>query len=336
MFEFLTDDPVKTLTYIGAIIGVFVSIPILKRVKRQRGQRWYYHVIFLVVAILVLLLVPEKIQGVLFSEGGVLVFGTLLPVYESILAVCSIGEEDDTAWLQYWVAAGSFTYATEFMDVLADKIPFLHEHWYEFEFFSMLWLLLPWTDGSGFLYDKITKKYIAPQAQKLKKKFDGWGGIILTAVNSAHLWMIWFTFMSMPEPARRFVTVAVGTVYPLLASTVAITTESTTMDDTYWLTYWSCFSLLFIAMDYLETFVGSIRGFYTLCLCATAYLFLPMFRGAEAVFRKILVPLSGQYENMLLRDTYLVRCEMEKKIPEAMHESVLGKAAEVFSKPKKA
>ena len=32
-----------------------------------------------------------------------------------------------------------------------------------------------------------------------------------------------------------------------------------------------------------------------------------MFRGAESVFRNVLVPLTGQYENMLLRDALLVQ-----------------------------
>lgn len=133
----------------------------------------------------------------------------------------------------------------------------------------------------------------------------------------------------MPAEARRFITVAVGTVYPTIASIVALTTE-TGKDDIYWLTYWSCYSLLFIAMDYSENYIG-VRGFYSLCLCATVYLFLPMFKGAEAVFRNVLVPLSGQYENMLLRDAQMVRQEMERKIPTKMRAKALSKAASIFS-----
>ena len=72
----------------------------------------------------------------------------------------------------------------------------------------------------------------------------------------------------------------------MAASTVALTTKTDGTDDTFWLTYWSSFSLLFLAMDYLENFVGKIRGFYSLCLAATIYLFLPMFDGANVVFRR--------------------------------------------------
>jgi hypothetical protein len=87
-------------------------------------------------------------------------------------------------------------------------------------------------------------------------------------------------------------------------------------------------------MDYLENFVGGITGFYSLCLVATIYLFLPMFNGADAVFRRVLVPLSGQYENMLLHDAYLVRQGMEASIPQEYHGRVFQKAADVFVAPK--
>mmetsp|Transcript_29488 Transcript_29488/g.60265 ORF Transcript_29488/g.60265 Transcript_29488/m.60265 type:complete len:206 (-) Transcript_29488:374-991(-) len=194
----------------------------------------------------------------------------------------------------------------------------------------MLWLILPFTDGSSLLYDVVTEPYIAPVFQGLKSKLEGWAGLIAAAVNSSYMWMIWITFMQLPEEARRFVTIACGTVYPIVASTVAVTSKDDISDDTYWLTYWPCFSLLFIAMDWLEEFVGQIRGFYSICLAATIWLFLPMFRGAEAVHRNVLVPLSGQYENMLLRDTYLLRREMEKKMPEKHREAVRVKAAAVF------
>ena len=192
-------------------------------------------------------------------------------------------------------------------------------------------LLAAFTDGSALLYDLVTKPFIAPFARVLEKKLEGFGGLILTLVNGSHIYFLWWVFLFMPAEARRFITVAVGTVYPTIASIVALTTE-TGKDDIYWLTYWSCYSLLFIAMDYLENYIG-VRGFYSLCLCGTVYLFLPMFKGAEAVFRNVLVPLSGQYENMLLRDAQIVRQEMERKIPKKMRAKVMSKAASIFSEP---
>jgi hypothetical protein len=160
-------------------------------------------------------------------------------------------------------------------------------------------------------------------------------GILMTAVNASHLWFLWFAFMTLPEASRRFLVVALGTVYPIAASIAAVTTEHTGLDDTVWLTYWCSFSLLFIMMDYLENFVGHIRGFYSLIACATIYLFLPMFNGADAVFRHVLVPLSGQHENLLLHDAWLVKQSMVKKIPRDKQEKVNLKAAEMFLKNKR-
>jgi len=322
------EEMAKWLIY-GISIAVFaVFVPILSKFPRSRGRNIVYHISFVAVAIASITIVPESIQGVIFSPGGVLLVGTMIPVYESIVAVCTFGEADDVEWLQFWVVNASLTYSTEFMDTIAENVPFVAEHWYELEFFLTAWFLLPWTDGSTLVYDYFTVPYIAPVFTRVRKSMDGKIEAVLAMVNSGYLWIIWSTFLTLPEEARRFVVIAVGTVYPIVASTASLAIKSD--ETTFWLTYWSCFSLLFVLMDYLENFVGSIRGFYSLCLCATVYLFLPMFQGANVVFRRILVPLSGQYENMLLRDTLLVRREMEKNIPTPLHKNVMRKAADVF------
>ena len=106
----------------------------------------------------------------------------------------------------------------------------------------------------------------------------------------------------------------IGTVYPFVCSVTATATEEIE-DDTYWLTYWAgmylqrqhpdskmhcyltsilAYGVLFLIMDTLETFVGWLPGFYSLVIFTTVYLMLPMFRGADKVFRKILVPLAGK------------------------------------------
>lgn len=210
----------------------------------------------------------------LFQEAGVLVIGTCIPVYESIVAVCTFGESDDIEWLQFWIINATFTYATEFMDTIADKVPFAADHWYEIEFFITLWFLLPWTDGSTLLYDLVTRPYLAPIFQKGKVLMEGKIQVLFAVVNTGYLGMVWMVFLSLPEEARRFVVIAVGTVYPMMASTASISTGKggDPTEGTLWLTYWVCYSILFVAMDYLETFVGFIRGFYSVCLCATIYL----------------------------------------------------------------
>lgn len=329
--------PENWMLYGITIVVVAVGTHLLHFVPRTKGKNPLYHGLFLAGVVALLLLVPEWVQDELFSPGGVLLIGTLVPIYETVCAVVSIDAADDAAWLQFWVTSGSFSFATEFMDEITAQLPAAGEHWYEFEFFLTLWLALPMTDGAGLIYETITKPYIAPVAEKLKQRVEGIMGVILTVVNTSYLWFVWFAFMTLPEEARRFVVVALGTVYPMSASLVAISTKPTkkNVEERFWLTYWASYSVLFILMDYLENFVGSIRGFYSVCAVATLYLFLPMFQGADVVFRRILVPLSGQYENMLLHDAYLVKVGMEDSLPSKEHDRVMAKAAELFVKTKK-
>jgi hypothetical protein len=311
---------------------VCVGTPLLHKVPRSQGKQPLFHILFLVAAAALLLLVPSWVQDELFSPGGVLLIGTLVPIYESVLAVCSLDAADDVAWLQFWIASATFSFATEFMDEITEQLPQAGEHWYEFEFFFTLWLALPMTDGAGLLYEKVTLPYIRPLAEKLKTQLEGYMNMIMTMVNTSYIWFMWYAFIRMPEDQRRFLVVCLGTVYPLVSSTVALSTTSTKKNGTerYWLTYWSIYSIMFILMDYLENFVGHIRGFYTLCACATLYLFLPMFQGSDVIFRRVLVPLSGQYENLLLHDAYLVKMGMEESLPGTERARVMAMAAELF------
>lgn len=115
--------------------------------------------------------------------------------------------------------------------------------------------------------------------------------------------------MFLPAGLKRIVAVAVGTVYPEVSSIVAASTEEVA-DDTYWLTYWSVYGCLFLIMELLEVFIGWVPGFYTLVILATVYLMLPMFQGADKLFRKVLVPLAGLQEMLLLRDAIQVKKQM--------------------------
>ena len=164
------------------------------------------------------------------------------------------------------------------MDIVAENYPLIAEKWYEFEFITILWLILPFTDGSTLLFERITSPLLLATAKDIKDKAEAWMPFLILLVNSTFLWILWFVFVTLEEEAKRFIVIAVGTIYPIAASTVACTTDKDKNDDSFWLTYWVCFSILFIAMDYLENFVGEIPGFYSLCLCTTVYLFLPMVR----------------------------------------------------------
>lgn len=102
-------------------------------------------------------------------------------------------------------------------------------------------------------------------------------------------------------------------MYPFICSVTAVATDEIE-DDTYWLTYWAVYGCLFLLMDLFETWLGRIPGFYTLMIFTTVYLMLPMFRGADKVFRKILVPLAGLQELLLLRDSIQIKKQMLKDL----------------------
>lgn len=320
----------KLFLYLGATVAVAAAAPLLHRIPRTQGKRIHWHVLFLVIAAISIFFLPDFIQSEIFSPGGILVIGTLLPVYESIVAICSIGETDDTAWLQFWITSATLSFSTEFMDDITARLPSAGKYWFQTEFWFTLWLLFPLTDGAALIYEYITKPFVVPVAQKFKTIFEGYMGLLLTMVNTSYIWIIWYALLYLPEGAKRFLVVALGTLYPICASIVSVSTTTTSLDDTLWLTYWTTFSLLFVFMDYAENFIGSIPGFYSLCAVAVVYLFLPMFNGAEVIFRRVLVPLSGQYENLLLHDAHVVKAGMVKSIKSEHHQRVFEKTAHIF------
>merc|ERR1711957_780662 len=126
-----------------------------------------------------------------------------------------------------------------------------------------------------------------------------------------HLWVLWALFVFLPKDLKSFVAVSVGIIYPFICSVVAAGTDDEE-GYTFWLTYWSCYGVLFLAMDWTQDYIGWIPGFYTFVILASVYLMLPMFEGAKKVYREILVPLTGQQENLILRDALKLNEEILK------------------------
>ena len=184
-------------------------------------------------------------------------------------------------------------------------------YWYESMLFFFVWLFFPKTDVAALIYDYITEPFLAPKIRPLATKMSNWITYLYqTVINAAHLWVLWIIFMFLPAGLKRLVAVAVGTVYPLVSSITAAATEEIEDDTYWWLTYWSVYGCLFLIMETLETWLGRIPGFYSLIIFATVYLMLPMFQGADKVFRKILVPLAGLREMLMLRDAIHVKKSM--------------------------
>jgi hypothetical protein len=115
--------------YLVSVAVIAGLSPIIHRIKRNRGRNPILHVLYLAVFITFVVFVPEWIQYEIFSPGGVVVFGSVIPIYESILAVCSPGSSDDKEWLQFWIASSMFSFATEFMDDIHANLPQAGEHW---------------------------------------------------------------------------------------------------------------------------------------------------------------------------------------------------------------
>lgn len=177
----------KLLIYGCSLLLVVILTPLLSRIPRSGGTNTGCHILFVVGVALTLVFLPSSIQNEVFSPGGVVVVGTIVPIYESVVAVCTIGEADDNAWLQFWITSGSLAYCTEFIDNIRDIFPKGGEHWYEFEFFFTLWLLLPFTDGAAAIQKYITKPLFAPIAHRMKGVFEGWIQCVIAAVNASHL-----------------------------------------------------------------------------------------------------------------------------------------------------
>jgi len=324
----MSDDYSTTL--IVSAIGVgslaFASIFLaVQRVPRTGGTVLIDHVLFLIGAIAVILVLPLHMRKLIFSPFGVRIVGTLFPLYESIRAVCTPEEEDDKVWLQYWVAQGVVFYSSEWVEDLAVGNDTLYIWFYHFEFFFYLWLFLPYTDGASLIFEKLTKPYLAPFLKPVTNKFEYvLNNAVSSFVSVAHIWVVWAVFLFFPPTLKRFVTVSVGTIYPLLASVAALITP-THEDDTFWLTYWSCFGILYIIMDWLDNYIGAFPGFYMAVLFCTIYLMIPIINGAEKVFRKILVPLAGLQDMLLLRDAIRLKEDIEKHIPESSRNAKMRK-----------
>jgi hypothetical protein len=122
--------PMDKILLYGITIAVIAGLtPLLHRIPRTRGRNPIFHALFFAGVFVVLKVVPDWVHDEIFSPGGVLVLGTVIPVYESVVAVCSVDTIDDTVWLQYWIASGTFSFATEFMDDIRARLPQAGDHW---------------------------------------------------------------------------------------------------------------------------------------------------------------------------------------------------------------
>ena len=341
----LSDIQAMDLAYLSAHVFLCATIVWICRNVAHTGGRaptwithWIaepyatglLHIAYFGIGALLPTILPAGLSRVIFSPPSVAVLGTVFPAVESVRAAVTDTGSDDRMWLIYWVIHGMFQYSTEFMDQLAQKYEIIYKHWHTFEVLAVVWLLLPITDGANLVYKALAEPYLVPLVTPIKSWAEGWiATLTLTTVNAGYLWWFSFIFMSLPVTVKRYACMGVGSIFPVASTIMALASTKDT-SEMRWLTYWPCFSLLNLVMIGTEKFVGSFKGLYVMVLAATLYLMLPMFDGSMLVFRKILVPLLGQQELLILRDARGLAADLVKKLPLDRQEQARQKAADAF------
>jgi TB2/DP1, HVA22 family len=115
------------------------------RFRRTKGLVWKFHAIYFAIVAALVLITPLSVKQVAFSTAGVVVAGTIFPLYESLRALCTPSTADDMEWLQYWTAAGVIAFTTAYLKdyrIASDHVQLI---WFQFEFFFFIWLYLPFT-----------------------------------------------------------------------------------------------------------------------------------------------------------------------------------------------
>ncbi|XP_061186474.1 receptor expression-enhancing protein 1-like isoform X1 [Saccostrea echinata] len=102
--------------------------------------------------------------SVLLSRIVILVFGLLYPAYASFKAIRTKNVKEYVKWMMYWIVFALFSAVETFTDVLLSWLPF----YYEVKILFVVWMLLPVTKGSSYLY----KKFVHPHLAKREKEID--------------------------------------------------------------------------------------------------------------------------------------------------------------------
>ena len=142
---------------------------------------------------------------------------------------------------------------------------------------------------------------------------------------------LYFIFIILPSSVERFIVVVTGCLYPIAASIVAVTTDMAN-DDTQWLVYWVCFAAMYLVMLASDDILYWIPGYHSAMLTFVCYLMLPVFNGADSVFRGILVPVFGLKAQLLRRDARVLAEESTKGLTEEQKAAVVASFNEGVSK----
>jgi len=92
----------------------------------------------------------------------------------------------------------------------------------------------------------------------------------------------------------------IGFLYPAYASIKAIESQNKA-DDTQWLTYWVIFALFSLVEFGSEVIEGWFPIYWICKFAAILYLYLPMTKGAQKIYDRVLHPLTQKLEKIICR-----------------------------------
>ena len=80
-----------------------------------------------------------------------------------------------------------------------------------------------------------------------------------------------------------------------------------------------------------EDILDWVPGFYALAVTAAVYLMLPMFSGADQVFRKFLVPIFGLQKELAKSDIARIVKDVARKVPEDKQDALRSELASIVN-----
>ena len=107
------------------------------------------------------------------SEGICTLVGFLYPTYASFAAleqrgVGSSSDSEATQWLIYWIVFATFQLMENFTALLLYMVPF----YFAFKLAFLLWLILPFTRGSNFIYTHFLRDLLKKNENRVDDAFD--------------------------------------------------------------------------------------------------------------------------------------------------------------------
>ena len=93
-----------------------------------------------------------------------------------------------------------------------------------------------------------------------------------------------------------------------------------------------CFATMYLVMLASDDILYWIPGYHSAMLTFVCYLMLPVFNGADSIFRGVLVPVFGLKAQLLRRDARVLAEETTKDLTEEQKAAVVASFNEGVSK----